>query len=1118
MWSALLNGSGLHTGGGAARGNVPSQGWEFVPCTRLERTEKGKGKSHSPLRRISSPPTIFNHISEPQCDGLSGGGEDRTGTKLEFLKGQMSPVGPESQQQQQQQHTRLKKKFDGLKKQHVQDKEEWMREKESLLREVADIQGGENRRILLDLKTVLEEVQVEVKREEEKRSDLQLQYTRDRCAWELERVELKCRIAQLETKDGSKLDSGAVQCATGSYPTAQQVSREEHSETSTLQQDKEEQRRLLVDTHSTTMELRCRLEHNEKDWLKEKAELLERFDLERSEWESQLKDVQRKIEELYCEVRAKREGTGAKRDEEEMHRLSVRSLSSGSSLLSDMSQTHSSCSQPELSPPFDRYNNISGGGRESHSTTCCQPERLSEVISGGQFTLIECAHTGLRSRDSALDRKDAANTSARETVFHESVGRGLATNHASLVNEKNVHRGIQESPLVAEPSNASEKKKSTIALNAALKEIARVSEELCSYHDEIKKKSEDKRNHSELLHLSEEKTSANMDKTGLQLNETQYDLSHIYNQLKELEKENWITVSPDYPWRDNRGSEDSWENTSIDSCRDVQTWPVANFDIDTRAPPIPPRSFSRNLSTPSQSDTELHIPESPKTTIMTKCNSSSVTLDKNCSSPSIVRKFEAMLQENEGKIFIDGVITSCSVPKSSNCNMGCCHNRWSCDGSKFASSKMSRGGTVQKCFSEANILTSRKDCSPYSPVIGNLHNHQIKMPPVLKELPVDLLLSSLEISPISPNLQGSRRNIMLEKKTAEFNRTLFQAEMGRGVEEQQHVLDADGPLQSAMTADCAPDEPLPPKHCPDNTISLKDMNIEVPLSTSHLPLKKTEVTLNQISSEAQKARMKNCTSSLNATEPSNAAVCEASTVNSQSNGLFSEAERKVQTASISSRKTQNKASISTPLPGMVLSENNHPGQNVESILFKRDSHSGAVIQPAKVDISLQEPSAQSKQRPAPRMMNDHPWKPLTLAAYPRPEGSRSNYGALERILKHYETAAQPQDKTASGPNVNLLQDNAIESNMQDMTPHSVAPPLRQLSLIQSSTTLSSHSGLRVAQIQQQVQNEGDLSIFSTQNVFSKPACPANRRPPSRWANRSPTFSSFTTTSSCKTPV
>ena len=61
-------------------------------------------------------------------------------------------------------------------------------------------QGGENRRILLDLKTVLEDVQGEVKKEEEKRSELQLQYTTDRCAWELEKAELQSRIAQVAVR------------------------------------------------------------------------------------------------------------------------------------------------------------------------------------------------------------------------------------------------------------------------------------------------------------------------------------------------------------------------------------------------------------------------------------------------------------------------------------------------------------------------------------------------------------------------------------------------------------------------------------------------------------------------------------------------------------------------------------------------------------------------------------------------------------------------------------------------------------------------------------------------------------------------------------------------------
>lgn len=136
-----MNGSGLQGGGGAGGGYVQSQGWEFVPCSRTDRADRGRGKSRSPLRRISSPPTVFSQLYEPQFGASLVGGEGGSGTQLEVLRGQMLP-GPEPQQQQQQQtqHMRLKKKFEDLKKRHVQDKEGWMREKESLLREVADIQ------------------------------------------------------------------------------------------------------------------------------------------------------------------------------------------------------------------------------------------------------------------------------------------------------------------------------------------------------------------------------------------------------------------------------------------------------------------------------------------------------------------------------------------------------------------------------------------------------------------------------------------------------------------------------------------------------------------------------------------------------------------------------------------------------------------------------------------------------------------------------------------------------------------------------------------------------------------------------------------------------------------
>lgn len=122
-------------GGGGGKGYVPSQGWEFMPCAKMDRLDRGRRRSHSPLRRISSPPSVFSHLYEPQFDA----GEGDPGTQFEVSRGQMWP-GSEPQQQQQTQHGRLKKKLEDLKKRHVQDKEGWMREKEALLREMADIQ------------------------------------------------------------------------------------------------------------------------------------------------------------------------------------------------------------------------------------------------------------------------------------------------------------------------------------------------------------------------------------------------------------------------------------------------------------------------------------------------------------------------------------------------------------------------------------------------------------------------------------------------------------------------------------------------------------------------------------------------------------------------------------------------------------------------------------------------------------------------------------------------------------------------------------------------------------------------------------------------------------------
>lgn len=65
-----------------------------------------------------------------------------------------------------------------------------------------------------------------------------------------------------------------------------------------LQQEREEQRRLLADSHSTALELRWKLQHGEKRWTRERNELLERFEKERQEWDRNLREMHRKMEKV----------------------------------------------------------------------------------------------------------------------------------------------------------------------------------------------------------------------------------------------------------------------------------------------------------------------------------------------------------------------------------------------------------------------------------------------------------------------------------------------------------------------------------------------------------------------------------------------------------------------------------------------------------------------------------------------------------------------------------------------------------------------------------------------------------------------------------------------------
>ncbi|XP_071251686.1 uncharacterized protein [Salvelinus alpinus] len=1066
MWNAAFgNGSDLRSGGGGGGGGyVPAQDWEFVPCSRLERErERGRGKSRSPFRTFSSPPTVtpFYEQSHPGT----------VGTSVEL------PPGHEPGTH----HSRLKKKFEHLKKRHGQDKEEWIREKEILLRQVAEIQGGENRRILLDLKTVVEEVQLEVKREEAKRSELQLQYTKDTCAWQLERAELKCRIAQLEARGGPVVEVG--------LRTQSPEPRE-----STLQRgDREQQRRLLVDTHTAAMDVRCRLELSEKGWVREKSELLERFNSERKEWESQLGDMQRKIEEMYNEVKVRREVSGEMREpvgeitEEVTLRVSVHSTSTGSSMLSDNStcDPKSSSSQSEPANQHGSYPRRHGNddfaahrNRADHRGDRGIPRNYDDGVGNQEVDMAEL-----------------------ETILRGVMGRGVDRDSPSKGGMVNVQRASHGGPSVGVAHNTevnsgtwSDKKENTTALNAALKEIARVSEELCSYQDEIGRKSVgDKRGRTESVYFPE----VDHVTTRERMEDPVFNLTQLVADLRALEEENWLSIRKD----PTRGPSHLKDPTSKPPEREREAPPLPPLLVP---PPIPPRTTSWYLASPSP-ELQLHVPESLSGSGR-KCHSPCLLLDRKCSSsPSIVRKFEAMLQENEGKVLTEAGFTTCAVPANSHCNVGCCHNRWSCDGSRFGSSKSSTYVPVQKSLSEVNIVSAagRDLMHDYRPVENpRSPERESHIQPGNKDLAVshtflDLILelpppgsnppgsnppgsnlpgsnppganppganppgsnppgsnppgSNLPGSnPPGSNLPGSNppgsnppghsRNKMLEQATAEFNRTLFQAEMGRGMEDDE--------VEDSFTSACVSKGGIPDGTtvCGEVTHGVtRETNFDLPpWHTTEVRQKKVicDITAQKLSSGIKLSQAlppsdphpgvtvrtfdPPATSDLSPQRP------EVTFRNMPSNPATRcpEVKHKAGPPNSLSKPTLHRsisgehkqpAQATHPAPGPEVSaspkrDNKAQGERPHSVKSwpapqpPTNPRPRQVGQPGGRPTTTQDTPKPGSVGPGlrvPGVMSDQPWKPLTLAAL-RPSESRSNYGAVERILKSYENTAWSQ--------------------------------------------------------------------------------------------------------------
>ncbi|XP_073926434.1 microtubule cross-linking factor 1 isoform X5 [Castor canadensis] len=140
----------------------------------------------------------------------------------------------------------------------------------------------ENQQLFSALKALLEDFRSELREDEHARLRLQQQYASDKAAWDVEWAVLKCRLEQLEEKTEKSL---------GEFDSPAEGK-------GALKTEREVHQKLLADSHGLVMDLRWQIHHSEKNWNREKVELLERLDRERQEWERQKKDLLWRIEQL----------------------------------------------------------------------------------------------------------------------------------------------------------------------------------------------------------------------------------------------------------------------------------------------------------------------------------------------------------------------------------------------------------------------------------------------------------------------------------------------------------------------------------------------------------------------------------------------------------------------------------------------------------------------------------------------------------------------------------------------------------------------------------------------------------------------------------------------------
>ncbi|XP_075882268.1 microtubule cross-linking factor 2 isoform X3 [Nelusetta ayraudi] len=133
---------------------------------------------------------------------------------------------------------------------------------------------------LADLRVALQDLSGELRQDRQGSQELTQQFAKAKASWEVERTELQSLITQLENKTGKASAASLSPADALEAPDLKAA----------LKREREEHQHLLAESYAAVMDLTKQLQIGERNWGREKLELLERFSQERTQWEQRLRE------------------------------------------------------------------------------------------------------------------------------------------------------------------------------------------------------------------------------------------------------------------------------------------------------------------------------------------------------------------------------------------------------------------------------------------------------------------------------------------------------------------------------------------------------------------------------------------------------------------------------------------------------------------------------------------------------------------------------------------------------------------------------------------------------------------------------------------------------------